>query len=50
MGTRTITISPITRLEGHGRIEIFLNEEGNVGKKVFYLEAIWKFAQKEVIK
>ncbi len=25
-----ITIDPITRLEGHGRIEIFLNDEGNV--------------------
>jgi len=27
---REITIDPITRLEGHGRIQIFLNEEGNV--------------------
>jgi F420-non-reducing hydrogenase large subunit len=25
-----ITISPITRLEGHGKIEIFLNNEGDV--------------------
>lgn len=25
-----ISIDPITRLEGHGRIEIFLNDEGNV--------------------
>ncbi|HEX3050235.1 MAG TPA: Ni/Fe hydrogenase subunit alpha [Aggregatilineaceae bacterium] len=25
-----ITIDPITRLEGHGKIEIFLNEQGNV--------------------
>ncbi len=25
-----ITIDPITRLEGHGKIEIFLNAEGNV--------------------
>jgi len=25
-----ITIDPITRLEGHGRIQIFLNEDGNV--------------------
>lgn len=29
MGKR-ITIDPITRLEGHGKIEIFLDEEGNV--------------------
>lgn len=27
---KTITIDPITRLEGHGKIEIFLNEDGNV--------------------
>jgi F420-non-reducing hydrogenase large subunit len=26
---KKITIDPITRLEGHGKIEIFLNEEGN---------------------
>ena len=28
--TRRITISPITRLEGHGRIDIFLDDDGNV--------------------
>ncbi len=27
---REITINPITRLEGHGKIDIFLDEEGNV--------------------
>jgi len=27
---KRITIDPITRLEGHGKIEIFLNDEGNV--------------------
>ena len=27
---KTITIDPITRLEGHGKIEIFLNEAGDV--------------------
>jgi len=27
---KRIEIDPITRLEGHGKIEIFLNEEGNV--------------------
>jgi F420-non-reducing hydrogenase large subunit len=27
---KKVTIDPITRLEGHGKIEIFLNEEGNV--------------------
>jgi F420-non-reducing hydrogenase large subunit len=29
---RVIHIDPITRLEGHGKISIFLNEEGNVEK------------------
>lgn len=27
---KTVTIDPITRLEGHGKIEIFLNETGDV--------------------
>ncbi len=27
---KTITIDPITRLEGHGKINIFLNDHGNV--------------------
>jgi len=27
---RTVTIDPITRLEGHGKINIFLNDKGNV--------------------
>ncbi len=27
---RTITIDPITRLEGHGRIDIFLDDQGGV--------------------
>ncbi|MGF3554080.1 MAG: Ni/Fe hydrogenase subunit alpha [Thermoplasmatota archaeon] len=27
---KVVTIDPITRLEGHGKISIFLNEEGNV--------------------
>jgi len=27
---KKVTIDPITRLEGHGRIEIFLDEAGNV--------------------
>jgi len=27
---KTVTIDPITRLEGHGKISIFLNDKGNV--------------------
>jgi F420-non-reducing hydrogenase large subunit len=29
-GKKEITIDPITRLEGHGKISIFLNDDGNV--------------------
>ncbi|MCY3413433.1 MAG: Ni/Fe hydrogenase subunit alpha [Candidatus Heimdallarchaeota archaeon] len=32
MTEKVITIDPITRLEGHGKISIFLNDEGNVDK------------------
>jgi F420-non-reducing hydrogenase large subunit len=45
---RRITIDPITRLEGHGRIEIFLNEQGNVDRAFFQipeLRGFEKFAQ-----
>ncbi len=28
--SKRITIDPVTRLEGHGKVEIFLNDEGNV--------------------
>jgi len=35
MSTKMITIEPITRLEGHGKIEIFLNDEGNVENAYF---------------
>ena len=30
MQSRRIAIDPITRLEGHGKIDIFLNDQGNV--------------------
>src|SRR5512138_3067480 len=46
--TRHITIDPITRLEGHGRIEIFLNQEGHVDKAFFQvpeLRGFEKFVQ-----
>lgn len=32
---RRITIDPITRLEGHGKIEIFLDDKGDVEKAYF---------------
>jgi F420-non-reducing hydrogenase large subunit len=33
--SRTITISPITRLEGHGKIDIFLDDAGEVERAFF---------------
>ena len=32
---KTITIDPITRLEGHGKIDIFLDDAGNVANAYF---------------
>ena len=32
MRGRTVTIDPITRLEGHGKIEIFMNDQGGVDR------------------
>ena len=34
---RKITIDPITRVEGHGKIEIFLDEEGEVDSAYFQI-------------
>jgi F420-non-reducing hydrogenase large subunit len=34
---KQITIDPITRLEGHGKIEIFLNEAGDVANTYFVI-------------
>ena len=33
--TQRISIDPITRLEGHGKIEIFLDDKGNVANSIF---------------
>ncbi len=38
-----ITIDPITRLEGHGKIEIFLNEKGNVANTYFQIPELRGF-------
>jgi F420-non-reducing hydrogenase large subunit len=43
MSSKTITISPITRLEGHGKIEIFLNEDGNVENVYFQVPELRGF-------
>jgi len=45
---RKISINPITRLEGHGRIDIFLDEDGNVANAYLVipeLRGFEKFAE-----
>lgn len=45
---KRITIDPITRLEGHGKIEIFLDDQGNVANAFFQvpeLRGFEKFSQ-----
>lgn len=45
---KLITINPITRLEGHGKIDIFLDSEGNVANAYFQvpeLRGFEKFCQ-----
>jgi len=44
MGQR-ITIDPITRLEGHGKIEIFLDDSGNVSSAFFQVPELRGFEQ-----
>jgi F420-non-reducing hydrogenase large subunit len=39
MTGKTLTIDPITRLEGHGKIEIFLNDQGDVA------DAFWQVSE-----
>lgn len=40
---KRITIDPITRLEGHGKIEIFLTDEGNVDNVYFQVPELRGF-------
>lgn len=42
---KRVTINPITRLEGHGRIEIFLDHEGNVANTYFQVPELRGFEQ-----
>jgi F420-non-reducing hydrogenase large subunit len=41
--SRRITIDPITRLEGHGKIEVFLDEAGNVERAFFQVPELRGF-------
>jgi F420-non-reducing hydrogenase large subunit len=42
---KRVTIDPITRLEGHGKIEIFLTEEGDVANTYFQIPELRGFEQ-----
>jgi F420-non-reducing hydrogenase large subunit len=42
---KRITIDPITRLEGHGKIEIFLDEEGNVANAYLQIPELRGFEE-----
>ena len=42
---KRISIDPITRLEGHGKIEIFLNEESEVANAYFQIPEFRGFEQ-----
>jgi F420-non-reducing hydrogenase large subunit len=41
--TRQVSIDPITRLEGHGRIELFLDEAGNLADAFFQIPELRGF-------
>jgi F420-non-reducing hydrogenase large subunit len=42
---KRITIDPITRLEGHGKIEVFLNDDGEVENVYFQVPELRGFEQ-----
>jgi F420-non-reducing hydrogenase large subunit len=43
--TEKITIDPITRLEGHGKIEIFLDDKGDVDRAILQIPELRGFEQ-----
>jgi F420-non-reducing hydrogenase large subunit len=43
--TQRITIDPITRLEGHGKIEIFLDDKGDVDRAILQIPELRGFEQ-----
>ncbi|MCX7719067.1 MAG: hypothetical protein N2111_11800, partial [Candidatus Sumerlaeaceae bacterium] len=40
---RRITVDPITRLEGHGKIDIFLDDKGDVERAYFQVPELRGF-------
>src|SRR5512136_1831834 len=50
--SRHITVDPITRLEGHGKIDVILNDEGNVDRaylQIPELRGFEKFAEGRLV-
>jgi len=45
MQQRRVVIDPITRLEGHGKIDIFLNDDGDVDRAFFQVPELRGFEQ-----
>lgn len=45
MATKRISIDPITRLEGHGKIDIFLDDDGNVKDTYLQIPELRGFEQ-----
>lgn len=43
--SKKITVDPITRLEGHGKIDIFLNDKGDVDRAFFQVPELRGFEQ-----
>jgi F420-non-reducing hydrogenase large subunit len=43
--TRQVSIDPITRLEGHGKIELFLDDEGNLQDAFFQIPELRGFEE-----
>ncbi len=43
MKTKRVTIDPISRLEGHGKIDIFLNDRGNVDRAYYQIPELRGF-------
>jgi len=43
--TRHVSIDPITRLEGHGRIELFLDDDGNLADAFFQIPELRGFEE-----
>jgi F420-non-reducing hydrogenase large subunit len=43
VSTRSVTIDPITRLEGHGKIHLFLDEEGGLANAYFQVPELRGF-------